>query len=97
MDSKEKPATGKRKPPNAGKGRPKGSENKVTRDARALFATFVEKNASRAQALFDEVASEDPGKALDLLTKVAEFVIPKLARTDVSGELRVRASLSISG
>jgi hypothetical protein len=52
---------------------------------------FVEHNAQQAQTLFDKVAADDPGKALDLLVRLAEFIIPKLARTETTleGELTV--------
>ena len=37
MRSKQVVDTGKRKPPNAGKGRPKGSLNRLTRNAKEAF------------------------------------------------------------
>jgi hypothetical protein len=73
-------------PPNAGKGRPRGTPNKATRDVRTFFSAFVEANAEKAQALFDRVAARDPAKALELLARLAEFVIPRLARTDLTGD-----------
>jgi hypothetical protein len=33
----------------------------------------------------NEVAQEDPYKALDLMNKLSEYHIPKLARTEVTG------------
>ncbi|HWG75354.1 MAG TPA: hypothetical protein VN660_01000 [Steroidobacteraceae bacterium] len=79
-----------------GPGRPKGMQNKVTRDVREALSQFVEGNASRVQALWENVAGEDPGKALDLYAKLAEFVQPKLARTELSGEVGVRGRLVIT-
>lgn len=38
------------------------------------------------QALFDRVAENDPAKTLDLLARIAEFVIPKLASTDLAAD-----------
>lgn len=73
-------------PPNAGKGRKPGVPNKATRDVRTVFAFFVEHNADRAQELFDQVAKTDPAKALDLLARLAEFVVPKLARTELAAD-----------
>jgi len=60
--------------------------NKATRDVRAIFSEFVEANAEKAQALFERVATRDPAKALELLARFAEFVVPKLARTDLTGD-----------
>jgi len=34
--------------------------------------------AERVQELFDQVAKKDPAKALDLLAKMSEFVVPRL-------------------
>lgn len=77
-------------------GRPKGTPNKATADVRAVFAAFVERNAEQAQELFDRVAKRQPAKALDLLARLSEFVLPKLARTELSGELSVRGKLVIN-
>lgn len=75
-----------RTPPNAGKGRPKGSQNKATADARAAFSQFIDANAPKAQELWERVAKDDPARALELLAKLAEFVMPKLARTETKHE-----------
>lgn len=87
--------TDRPKPPNAGKGRPKGAQNKATTAVRDVFSRFVENNAGKAQELFDRVAKDDPAKALDLLARLSEFVIPKLARSEISGEIGVRGRLII--
>jgi len=83
---------------NAGKGRPKGAANKTTAVARQAFATLVEGNAPKmeewlyavANGLQDEetgkwIVAPDPKGALDLMTKIAEYHIPKLARTEHTG------------
>ena len=67
-------------------GRQKGTPNKATAAVRDAFTAFLEANAEKVQALFDRVAARDPAKALDLLARLAEFVIPKLARTDITGD-----------
>ena len=79
-----------------GPGRPKGVPNRATTAVRDVFSAFVEANAERVQALFDQVARKDPAKALDLLARLSEFVIPKLARTELSGEIGVRGKLVIN-
>lgn len=45
-----------KKPPNAGKGRKRGSTNRATADARAAIAEFVDGNAHRLQEWLDAVA-----------------------------------------
>jgi hypothetical protein len=74
------------RPPAAGKGRKRGVPNKVTGVARELFAQFLDANAPKVQRLFDRVARKDPAKALELLTRFAEYAIPKLARTEVKND-----------
>lgn len=82
----------------AGPGRPKGMPNNVTRDVRTIFSALVEANAEKAQELFDRVAAKDPAEALDLLARFAEFVIPKLARTDLTGDAADKgATVHITG
>lgn len=72
---------------NAGKGRAKGVPNAVTKTAREIFQAFVECNALKLQELFDRVAKKSPAKALSIYAKLAEFVIPKLQRTELSGHV----------
>lgn len=87
-----KPAA--RKPPNAGKGRIKGVPNKVTREFRETVRSLLESNADNVGKWLakvadgDEIAEvkPDPGKALDLLAKLAEFAAPKLNRTEHVGD-----------
>jgi hypothetical protein len=78
-----------------GGGSRKGIPNKATGEVRTVFSAFVEHNSGRVQELFDRVASRDPAKALDLLARLSEFVIPKLARTEINGEIGVRGKLVI--
>ncbi len=66
-------------------GRPKGVPNKATADAREAFKKLMEKNTPKMQKWLDEVAQEDPAKAMELMLKLAEFVLPKLARQELVG------------
>ena len=93
MSSKLETATGKPMPPNAGKGRPKGIPNKSTATVREAIATLLERNADKMDEWLQMVAYGDdslgikpaPDKALDIMQKMAEYHIPKLARTEVTG------------
>lgn len=67
-------------------GRKKGEPNKVTVDVRAAFAGLLESNASKLSGWLARVAKDDPGRALDIVTRLAEYHIPKLSRAEVTGE-----------
>lgn len=73
-------------------GRTKGTPNKVTQEFRDTVRKVLEENSENVGKWLTQVAEgngdatkADPGKALDLLAKLAEFAAPKLARTEVTG------------
>lgn len=86
--------TERRKPPRAGMGRPKGSVNKVTQEFRETVRKLLEDNSENVGRWLLQVAEgdgsengrADPGKALDLLAKLAEFAAPKLGRVEHVGD-----------
>lgn len=73
-------------------GRQPGSLNKATIEFRQTVQKVLEENASNVGkwltmvAEGDGEAKPDPGKALDLMAKLAEFAAPKLARTELTGK-----------
>jgi hypothetical protein len=79
-------------------GRPKGVPNKSTAQAREAIAQFVEGNAHKMQEWLEQVAigvkNEDnkfivlpnPEKAFGMLQSVMEYHLPKLARTEHTGD-----------
>jgi hypothetical protein len=68
----------------AGPGRPAGSTNRATAEVRAVFSTLVTANQMHLQAWLDRVAAENPKGALDLYLRLAEYVLPKVQRIDLS-------------
>lgn len=84
---------GSRKRPKTG-GRAKGTPNKVSQEFRETVRKLLEDNAGNVGRWLALVAEgdgtdsckPDPAKALDLLSKLAEFAAPKLNRTEHVGE-----------
>ena len=67
-------------------GRKKGTANKATARLREAFIELLEGNMGKVQELFDKVAEKNPEKALELLLKLSEFVLPKLRAIEVNNE-----------
>jgi len=93
-DTKLVRTTDKRRPPRAGMGRPKGAVNKVTKEFRETVRQLLGNNSENVGRWLLLVADgdgtdhgkPDPGKALDLLAKLAEFAAPKLGRVEHVGD-----------
>lgn len=91
------PKTSFKKGGKPGPGRPKGLPNKATANAREAIGAFVEGNVHRVQGWLDEIAHEQGAAAayrcwLDLV----EYHVPKLARTEIAGELRVKRAAELT-
>ena len=69
-----------------GPGRPPGSPNKSTKEIRQAYQNLVEMNLDNMTMWLQEVAMVDPEKAMDLMLKLSEYIIPKLARQEVVGQ-----------
>lgn len=76
----------KRGVPNAPKGRKKGQLNIATRDVRAAVALIAENNVANVQKWLERTARKQPARALQLYLDLIEYHIPKLARTEHTGE-----------
>ena len=68
------------------KGRPKGAKNKATAGLREAYRLFLEGNFDGLQGLYDRVKRKSPGRAIDLFQKMTEFILPKLRRSELTGE-----------
>jgi len=71
---------GKRK----GAGRKAGVPNKATQEFKAHLNDLMEKAAPDMVAWLNEV--DDPVKRFDILSKFAEYIYPKLQRTEHAGD-----------
>ena len=67
------------------KGRTKGLPNKTTGEIREAYQKLVDDNLDNMKEWLERVAEEDPNKALDMMLKLSEYFIPKLARQELTG------------
>jgi hypothetical protein len=71
-----------------GAGRPAGIPNKSTTLAREAIARFVDGNSHKLQEWLEAIAEDPkygPKYAFDCFMQVAEYHVPKLARTEHTG------------
>ena len=73
-------------PPNAGKGRPKGSVNRSTEHAREAIARLVDNNAARFEGWLEDIERKHGSLAAwRCMMDVIEYHIPKLQRSELTG------------
>lgn len=65
-------------------GRKKGTPNKLTADKKALMSAIVDYGLTNGERWLERVARKNPARALEALAKLAEYTLPKLAKTDVN-------------
>lgn len=76
----------------AAPGRTPGVPNKVTQEFRETVRQLLDDNRDNVAVWLRDVATgestgrADPGKALDLLARLAEFAAPKLGRVEHVGD-----------
>jgi hypothetical protein len=68
-------------------GRPKGVGNKSTEAIRSAFAMLVEDNLSNMQDWLDRTAQQNPHKALQIVSDLAQYSLPKMRQVDANIEL----------
>lgn len=78
------------RPPNAGRGRVKGSINRVHRDVKAVIAEAINTTAPDVLPLWRRLARSDPRAALDVWAKLAEYVMPRLSRSEVQAAITAK-------
>lgn len=86
MDSTQVPSPANRRPPAAGIGRKKGVPNKITREVREVLRLAIDGCSDDVAAALKQLITDDPAQGLRCYAMLAEFVIPKLGRTEVIGD-----------
>jgi hypothetical protein len=67
-------------------GRPVGSQNKVTKEVRAAYDKLVQNNIPSLALWLKKVGQTDPARAVELILKLSEFVLPKLQSVAIQNE-----------
>ena len=73
-------------------GKPKGTENKLTKSARELFVATLEGQVGNIEVAFYDVlngtdaSKPDPAKYLELFAKYAQYFVPKKIDLTTAGD-----------
>lgn len=67
-------------------GKKKGTQNKTTKDIKIAYQMLIEKNLDNMTKWLEKVAANDPAKAIYIISDLSEYVIPKLARQELTGK-----------
>ena len=70
---------------NPGKGRPVGVGNKTTTQIKEAYQKLLEDNLDNMTLWLGKIAEKDPARATELMLKLSEYILPKLARQEVVG------------
>jgi len=71
-------------------GRKKGTPNKLTRNARQAIGLLLDGQSHKLPKWLEAIRKNDgPRAAMDCYTRLLEFHVPKLARTEIQGNLTV--------
>lgn len=65
---------------NNGKGRPKGSSNKITKTTREFMNDFIQKNRSKLQRDWNKL---EPYQRVQMFEKLVAFTIPKMSSLEL--------------
>jgi hypothetical protein len=75
------------KPGNKMGGRKPGSLNRSTEEMKLTIARATNNVLSTINKDLEDIKKKDPAKALELAFKLLEYSLPKLSRTEMSGEI----------
>ena len=66
-------------------GRPQGAKDKTQADIKQAYQSLIEGNLSNIETWLHEVATKDPGRAIELMLRLSEFILPKIKAVEISG------------
>lgn len=68
-------------------GRKKGTPNKDTKELREKISDLIDNNFENIQSDIDQL---EPKERLDFLTKLFEYSLPKLSRTEINADVTAK-------
>lgn len=68
-------------------GRPTGAKNKIQLHIKEKIQQIVESNLPNLGGWIEQVAQRDPAKALEMTSKLMEYVLPKMKAVEIKGEV----------
>lgn len=71
-------------------GRPKGALNRSTEMMKLSLARAANNTLNTIAEDLEKIRKKDPERAIELSLKMMEYVLPKLARTEVKAEIDQR-------
>lgn len=77
-------------------GRQPGVPNRATTAFRETVTRLLEDNAENVARWLEQVAADDPDKALQRLAQLAEFAAPKLSRSEIKAEVDNKGAPTIN-
>jgi hypothetical protein len=73
-----------------GKGRPPGGLNRSTEQAKLTIARLANRGLDNISEDLEKIRKEDPLEAAKLYLKLLEYIVPKKAQMEISGQLDQR-------
>lgn len=78
---------------NLSKGRPKGASNRSTEMMKINVARAVNMGLDYLKEDYEKIRKEDPAKALQILTKLMDFTLPRMKAVDMKVEGEINAKV----
>jgi hypothetical protein len=70
-----------------GKGRPKGTQNKTSIEAKSIINRIVDKSLEWAEEDIEKIRKKDPIRAFELSMKLMDYAYPKLKSIEMKAEV----------
>jgi len=70
-----------------GKGRPKGTQNKTSLEAKSIINRIVDKSLEWAEEDIEKLRKKDPIRAFELSMKLMDYAYPKLKSIEMKAEV----------